>query len=474
MGDPSMLVYAGRIDDRRVPVRGPFSMKRALIFACCILSYPAIANSASAAFFHAALLHSSPAADSHLTRAPDSLRLVFSEGVVAGLSQVSLVDPGGRTAVVRIVNDPHDVHALVGAIDASSPGRYQVAWHVVSADGHPVGGTFQFTVESTNGPATTKLPDATALQRTSDTTVIAVPALSGSASTAENPGTPVVASILRGVGLGALMAGLGLLFFGRTGPHRPARTPSSTATNLIAFGSVLLVAHLLAWLRNISPSGGFDSGFVGSVLGSKPGRAEMLRVALALLALWAAALARRTTLALILGAACLIVSGAIGHPAGIQPLWTIPSKAIHLLAGSAWLGGLLWLVIGARREDVDFAAEARRVSNIALISVILVLLSGVIQICFFLQQPGDLIHSNYGRLAMLKIIGVLILIALGAFNRYMVLPTIDDSATRPALSRTVRQEIVIMTALIIIGGFLAYVPTPSSPADGAPLAGLRQ
>jgi copper transport protein len=363
------------------------------------------------------------------------------------------------------------VHALVGAIDATSPGRYKVVWHVVSADGHPVGATFEFTVDATGNQAVAALPAPGVTARQSpDTTVNPAPTEVPPATAAASPSTPVLASILRGVGLGAMMAGLGLLFFGATARVGQTRNPRSLPTNLIAFGSVLLIAHLLAWLRNISPTGGFDGSFIDSVFRSTPGRAELLRVALALLTLWAVGLARRHTLALVLGATCLIVSGAIGHPAGIEPVWTIPSKAIHLLSGSAWLGGLLWLVGSARREDVDFPTEARRVSNIALISVGLVLLSGIIQIRFFLQEPSDLIHSDYGRLVSLKIVGLLVLIGLGAFNRYLVLPAIDDSATRPTLSRTVRQEIVIMMALIVIGGFLAYVPTPSSPANPATTA----
>jgi copper transport protein len=342
----------------------------------------------------------------------------------------------------------------------------------VSADGHPVGGTFDFTVElPTSGMAATRstMP-ATTAHHTRDTTLVDSAIGVGVATTVmESPSAPILASLLRGFGLGAVMAGLGLLYFGRTVVNK---RPSSQSVNLIAFGSLLLVAHLLAWLRHISPSGGFDSAFVGSVLRSTPGRAELVRVALALLTLWAVALARRGTLALILGAAFLIVSGAIGHPAGIEPLWTIPAKSIHLLSGAAWLGGLLWLVGGARRDGTDFPAEARRVSRVALIAVILVLLSGIIEIRFFLAQPSDLIHSSYGRLASLKIIGLLALIGIGAFNRYLLLPAIDDSTTRPALSRTVRQEIAIMTALIVIGGFLAYVPTPSSPGvTGADASG---
>jgi copper transport protein len=447
----------------------------ALIVACSVAFLPIAANGSGRALLHAALLRSTPAANSHLTRAPDSVLLVFSEGVVAKLSQISVVGPDGRTIVLGVATDPHDSRILGGAVQVAANGRYQVVWHVVSADGHPGGGKFVFTVDAPAIQAITTSSSANAVAGgQSDTSNKAVAAAASDTNylptvnaqrTPESPSTPIVASLLRGLGLGGLMAGLGLLFFGTTDAEK--RVPSSPAISLIGFGSVLLIAHLLVWLRNISPSGGFGGAFMGAVFASTPGRAEGLRVALALATLCAAALVRRRTLTLIVGAACLILSGAIGHPAGIQPLWTIPSKAVHLLAGAAWLGGLLWLVSGSRREDVDCPAEARRVSNVALIAVILVLLSGIIQIWFFLQQPSDLIHSNYGRLASLKIIGLLGLIGLGAFNRYLLLPAMDDSATRPALSRTVRQEIAFMTVLIVIGGFLAYVPTPSPAATSA-------
>jgi copper transport protein len=160
---------------------------------------------------------------------------------------------------------------------------------------------------------------------------------------------------------------------------------------------------------------------------------------------------------------CLVVSGAIGHPAAIHPLLSVPSKIVHLLAGAIWLGGLLWLITMIRREDVDFPAEARKVSSVALVCVIAILLSGVLQTALFLNAPGDLIHSGYGRLALIKIAGVAVLIGLGAFNRFLLLPSVTDVSVRPALSRTVRQEVAIVLILIVIGGFLAYMPTPLAP-----------
>jgi copper transport protein len=116
-----------------------------------------------------------------------------------------------------------------------------------------------------------------------------------------------------------------------------------------------------------------------------------------------------------------------------------------------------------RREDVAFPVEARRVSSIALICAIAILASGCFQTLLFLNRPTDLIGSAYGRLALIKIVGVLALIGLGAFNRFILVPVVDDSGTRPALKRTIRQEIAIMILLILVGGFLAYVPTPPAP-----------
>jgi putative copper export protein len=259
------------------------------------------------------------------------------------------------------------------------------------------------------------------------------------------------------------MAGIGLLFFGVTARDARTRIPSAWVVRLIAAGVLLLLAHLAAWIRDISPNGTISTDFVASVFGSTPGQMEGTRITLAVLALWAAALARRGTLALIFGIASLAVSGAIGHPAAIDPVLSVPTKAIHLLAGAAWLGGLLWLAGFVRREDVAFPVEARRVSSIALICAIAILASGCFQTLLFLNRPTDLIGSAYGRLALIKIVGVLALIGLGAFNRFILLPVVDDSGTRPALKRTIRQEIAIMILLILVGGFLAYVPTPPAP-----------
>ena len=58
---------------------------------------------------------------------------------------------------------------------------------------------------------------------------------------------------------------------------------------------------------------------------------------------------------MIFAVAGVVVGGAIGHPAAIQPEWSIPAKAIHLVASAAWIGGLLWLATAERGNAAGFA-----------------------------------------------------------------------------------------------------------------------
>jgi copper transport protein len=468
------VVRAGR---RKILLRGvtlgtliealAFSRRRSLgaaAIALCMALSPVVSYGAGRALFHATLLRSTPAANSHVAKPPETIRLVFSEQIVPELSHVTIIGPDAKPVVLPVATDPHDVHTLVARVGPSPAGRYEVIWHVLSADGHPVGGTFEFTADAGSAGASalvlpTKAP-STSTSRIVNGTATQTDTSAAMASPTEAKSIPVAASVLRGLGLGAMMASVGLLFFAVTDRNRRNLVPSAMVIRLTAVGAILFVAHMLAWLSDISQTGGIGDAFIAAALRSTPGRLEAARVIMAVLALWAVALARHAKIGLFLGACCLVVSGAIGHPAAIHPLLSIPSKIVHLLAGAIWLGGLIWLVTVIHREDVDFPAEARRVSSTALVCVIAILLSGVLQTWLFLNTPGDLIHSGYGRLALIKMAGLAVLIGLGAFNRFLLLPAVEDSSVRPALSRTVRQEIAIVIILIVVGGFLAYAPTP--------------
>lgn len=433
----------------------------------CLLVSLAPVGAAARALFHATLLRSTPAANSRIAKSPATIRLVFSEQVVPELSRISLVGSGGDSLSLKVANDPRDVHVLVGTVDGQLSGAYKVVWHVISADGHPVGGNFAFTVTA---PAATPDTQAAKIGVTVASSTPAGPVSQPAAAQSGNAeeSVPVIAALFRGVGLGAMMAGIGILFFGLSAGDRRILIPGAMVTSLIAIGALLLVAHAIMWLEHISPDGHLTGSFLSSVFGSTVGRVELIRVVLAVLTLWAIALARHRKIALWLGIACLVVSGAVGHPAAIHPYLAVPAKIIHLLSGSVWVGGLLWLVWVARCDEVACRIEARRVSSIALIAVIAIFLSGLLQAMLFLNSPWDLFRDDYGRLVLAKMMGLAILVGFGTYNRYGLLPGIDAAGATTRLARSVKQEIAVVSIVILIGGFLAYVPTPPVPTTVIP------
>jgi cytochrome c oxidase assembly factor CtaG/methionine-rich copper-binding protein CopC len=93
---------------------------------------------------HSVLLGTAPAEGSVVTAVTTEVTLTFNEPVRAQFSTVAVTGPGGRayatgelTVRDNVARQP--VHPL-------RSGDYQVAWRVVSLDGHPVSGTFTFRV----------------------------------------------------------------------------------------------------------------------------------------------------------------------------------------------------------------------------------------------------------------------------------------------------------------------------------------
>ena len=167
---------------------------------------------------------------------------------------------------------------------------------------------------------------------------------------------------------------------------------------------LFLGLHLLAWMVNASPDHHLDSAWLATSIASTVGRVELLRTGLALLPLWALALARRSGLALALTIPSLLVSAAVGHSAAIHPMWAVPFKAIHLAALAVWIGGLLWIVVRERDDERSATTDIMRVSTLALWAVVIVTLSGIVQ-TLILVQSLTAIRSPYGMVVVAKVVG---------------------------------------------------------------------
>jgi copper transport protein len=354
------------------------------------------------------------------------------------MSHATLAREGAGGVALPVAMDPHDVHAIIASLNPLPAGSYMLKWDVLSADGHAVSGTLHFTVTD----STAKVFGAAEAMH-------------------ENPTTPVsewhvwLAMLVRGIGMTALMGFAGLLFFLRR-QRTDASSAHSAATVLGAVAVASFILHFFVWISSM-PLG--DTGIM-KVFYTSSGRRESIRVDFASLAMWGWWLARRPGFALAMAFAGLMASAFIGHAAAIDPAISITFKAIHLVAGAIWLGGLVWLVSMKGNAVESFAREANRVSNAAGICALLVLGSGLIQTAVMLSWSVSALTSSYALVAALKLLGVIILLGMGAFNRYKLLPALDAGIAAPDLQGVVRREIALMVIVAMLGGVLAYLSPP--------------
>ncbi len=108
-----------------------------------------IGLSLPSAFAHAGLVSSNPKSGAYLTVLPSQVNLEFGE---------NLLTFGDAQTNVLVVKDPDGVQVdksdssisgrflSVSLNPSSKSGTFRVDWRVVSEDGHPVEGSFQFSV----------------------------------------------------------------------------------------------------------------------------------------------------------------------------------------------------------------------------------------------------------------------------------------------------------------------------------------
>lgn len=109
---------------------------------------------------HDELVGSNPSAGTDLHKAPTSLRLTFSDSVHDIGVAVRVTDASGAQLQTGkpVVDDTVVTQRLK---PTKAPGTVHVVWRVTSADGHPVSGNFNFSVNAADAPRTATTGKAT-------------------------------------------------------------------------------------------------------------------------------------------------------------------------------------------------------------------------------------------------------------------------------------------------------------------------
>lgn len=125
---------------------------------------------------HSALQSSTPADQAELVQPPTAVTLTFNEAVDSEFSDVVVTGPDGQ-ARQEGATQVQGSTVTQPLRPLTEDGRYDVAYRVVSADGHPITGELSFTVT---------LPPTTAPASTAPATGAAPSSAAGSSAAAES------------------------------------------------------------------------------------------------------------------------------------------------------------------------------------------------------------------------------------------------------------------------------------------------
>jgi copper transport protein len=481
-----------------------------LLLGCVLLLVAPIPAAA-----HSQLVSADPSPGQVLTAPPTEIRLTFSEQVALDFSAIQVLDRGRHRLDTGPVTQPNGdpLRLRVAVTPDLKSGVYTVVWRVVSAvDGHLTESRYAFTVLVAGEPTPTPGAEPTP-------PVIAPETGPPSAPEGNTPPPDPVRWGVRALALllaawllggplftvlvlepallapGAPSAGTQLL---TTLQRRWSRLGVGAAVGLLALlgTDMLFQVSTLTGGTPLEAFGQLDvlGRFVGS---TSYGLYWALRVgAVLVLGLLCLGLARAvqadvTLWSIGVAAAGLIFAGEAlsSHPAAAAPILGLPlgtlSDLIHLMATGAWVGGLLYFAVvllpllhtGTLTVETRGRMLARivpRFSNIALISVGLLIVTGIVNLALHTLDPGAIVASNYGQVLILKHLLFLPLLALGAVQNRVIQPRVvallagdggSGAATVGLFQRVIRGEVLLASAVLLCAGGLTLLPPPAQPGS---------
>jgi copper transport protein len=373
---------------------------------------------------HAVLEESQPSAGERIERAPAAVTLTFDEPVETALGSLRVLDVSGTEHSTGPVTHPNGNGARVAVrVGNMEPGRYVVAWQVVSADSHLVNGAYAFGVGAPAGPPPIVAQD--------------------------NGATVLLPIIHFGIFAGVLL-GIGLPIGAATVGRRAKRPP-----NFVEFGAWFVLAFCA--FADLSLRADLAGGTLASAFTTHVGVLRLITIGGGILGI--VAVGRRQRWWPVFGVACAVAAVSLslaGHATGSEPAALgLAADTLHLLAAAAWIGVL---AIGTTLEATE---DLRGISPVAIAAVGTIVISGIIQTVRNVGSVSALLTTSYGREIDIKII-----LMLGSLGVAL--------AARRALARShfaighwLKLELWLLTAVIAVTAVLVESPLPR---EAAPLA----
>ena len=396
------------------------------------------------ALAHNSATGSSPSNGEVLATSPPQWTMTFAKAVPITSASGELVREDGVRRTLPTPRHGTTDNVIVFDLPADISGRVTARWRLVGTDGHVISGRVSFSVQATSAPSSTSLAVPVNPADTS------TPALTGQPDGENRPVPELVRTLVR-FSTFAVLTLFGGIFFaewyiaqGTLFTNRGRRLANGTALGLFIFP----VASLMILIDDLRGSSGTLFDGLSAAASLTIGPMIMARIAFgALLARLTRSLLVRSGarqqdllyILLVLIPYCVTLSYG-GHSRSQRlPQIGVPADVIHVLAISAWLGGLavvLAVVIPAVKPDEALPAFLR-FGYAAERAVPIIIVTGLVQSFRLHQSVGSLLTSHHGLLLLAKIGVVLAMLSLGNRNRKVLINRRNLTGPRAEISRTI-------------------------------------
>lgn len=389
---------------------------------------------------HSTLLEMEPAENIVIQDPPSSLKLRFNEPLEHDLAMITVYNWNAKPVFTG--NPDGDVERaplLEFSLPKLEQGTYTVKWSVVSADGHPVSGSYAFSVgQPTKGDVK-------------------------SAGDGGNTASALIAA--RVIPEGFLLLGAGLFWFGWLAERKKFPSLNTLWMKGRLTGAILILLGTIAELITYGfslPTGIIQVIFSGrwELLLQFPFVLMLFAQLFLLILLFIPGMIRGWYLTLWMALAVTPAFG--GHVWGMKdPLVALIPRVIHQVSIAFWLGALSYvilLLIWQKKQDTSISWKKFRpffVNNMMIASG-LVIVSGVIMA--YLQTGISAVFTDWKTWSTLIIIKIILTITMLGMAMFQTLKwkRNEKFMTEPVI----RREWIVGLVIIVFGIWMSQIAYP--------------
>jgi len=387
-------------------------------------------------FAHAKLEKAHPEPDSQLSVSPSEITLTFNERLERELYYIQVFDGHGESVTENLTVMSRDQRELVLPLPPLKDDHYTVTYRVISADGHTIRGTYVMNVGDIDPVATTGL-----VEIYKDASVRAAVF-----------GVRIFYFLVLLFLTGWTLWGAYFSFRSRELPERYKKETKDAQVLFLVALFVLIFVQMGEVLTDWNFVGIVDFLFKTMTGGS-------LTFSLVLSLVGFLVLHRMWWVDGAWAISLLLAKSLNGHAMAFEPqLLTGLIDFVHLLSAALWVGGLFYLLLFWKSDRERVIGFLPVFSRTALISIVVLILTGLLSTLIFLPKISYLVEASWGIFLLVKVAFVGMVVVVGAIIRQRMKKNLVDQ-----LQTWIKVDLSFMILIVGIVGVFTYLsPSPSN------------